>query len=663
MQKIAACFVVIFLSAAVHSSAHRLSDEQLFQRLDTSWPGLEAFSNAVARADLKAATAELASYMRKRDATPWGVDTKAARRDDKRRRERGDAILRFEVSSIGIPWKFKDRIDWTFNPTTAPDSKWPANREWTWQLNRHTIWQELAHTYQASGDERYAAGLAAQMRDWIERCPVPLAQRDNGPISRWRTIEAGIRTGSVWPEIWPRIIQSPSIDDGTIVQMLKSWVDHADYLMKFHAAGNWLTMEANGLYHVGALFPEFRDAAAWRETAMTRLHRELDIQVYPDGAQIELAPGYHGVSLRNFLGPVYLAQRTSFSLPPDYTAKLERMYDYYIQSMQPHRRTPPLNDSGAHDVTSVLREGATLFPARKDFLWFGTQGKEGVAPAAASTMLPYAGQCFLRESWDRNARWMGFEAGPFGFGHQHEDKLGILLTAFGQSLLVEGGVYTYDASPWRRYVLSSRAHNVVMVDGMDQNRAKSPRESWVVKTPLPIVWQTNSTHDLASGVFEEGWGAKAERIVRHRRDVLYVKPDFFAVVDHLESLDGKPHTYEALFHLDASNATVNGTTVSTEGSGPQLSIRSFGVDEASIVKGQTNPVVQGWLPDSSLGYGGIRPIPTAIFKKTGGGKVTMIHILNPSPGPASHPVSSATVADGKLILSLENGAEKSFPLP
>ena len=29
--------------------------------------------------------------------------------------------------------------------------------------------------------------------------------------------------------------------------------------------------------------------------------------------------------------------------------------------------------------------------------------------------------------------------GPFGYGHQHEDKLGVTLTAYGKALLVEGG--------------------------------------------------------------------------------------------------------------------------------------------------------------------------------------------------------------------------------
>jgi hypothetical protein len=102
--------------------------------------------------------------------------------------------------------------------------------------------------------------------------------------------------------VYHRFLTARAFDDDAITLFVKSYVEHAEYLMAFKTTGNWLTMEANGLYHVGALFPEFKDAARWRATALERLTAELDIQVYPDGAQIELAPGYHGVSVQNFLG-------------------------------------------------------------------------------------------------------------------------------------------------------------------------------------------------------------------------------------------------------------------------------------------------------------------------------------------------------------------------
>ncbi len=644
------------MTAPAAETGPRLSRADLFAALDLGRPDLAAVSNALARGDEPAATAAFAKNLRARALPRWEVDPAAVGRSPKASTMKARNALKHRLESISIPWQFGETIDWAFNPTAQPDSKWPVNKEWTWQLNRHPMWLDLARAFYDTGDEAYAAELAAQIRAWVRDCPVPVKKADNGAGSRWRTIEAGIRTGSVWPEVWPRVLASKAFDDDALLLFVASWVEHAQYLVKFKTGGNWLAMESNGLYHTGALFPEFREAKLWRDTALERLTAELDIQVYPDGAQIELAPGYHGVSLRNFLGPVNLAARTGFDVPPAFLAKLERMFDYYVTSMQPTRRTPTLNDSGANDVVGILGEGARLFPNRADFRWIASGGKEGAPPAGLSRMLPFAGQVFLRSGWDPDALWLCMDAGPFGYGHQHEDKLGITLTAFGRPLLVEGGVYTYDASDWRRYVLSSRAHNVVMVDGLDQARRKAPRETWVVKQPLPLAFGTNAAADWAEAVYDEGWGLDAKRIARHTRRVVFLKPDLFVVIDRLESLDGKPQRYEALFHLDAAEAAVDGLTVSTRAEGPNLAIRAFGADSVTIVKGQKEPVVQGWLPDSSQGYGGIRPIPTAVFVKESAGAATVIYVLCPSRGPAACPVRRAAMDGETLVVEMDDGS-------
>ena len=636
----------------------RLSDAQFFSMLDLGRADLAGVSNAVAKSDWAAAKHGLAEHLRTRKLPSWTFDPHNVGKDPKRRVAGAEKALQHRFNSIGIEWQFGDTIDWAFNPTTQPGSKWPANHEWTWQLSRHTAWVDLGRAFYATGDEKYAAEFVAELKSWVHACPVP-GKADNKAFSRWRTIEAGIRAGSVWPEVYHLFLFAKSFDDEALILMVKSEVEHALYLMQFHMKGNWLTMESNGLYHIGALFPEFSEAKNWRDTALGRLYAELSIQVYSDGAQIELAPGYHGVSVQNFLGPVNLVPLTGFEVPKDYTATMEKMFDYFLFSMQPTRRTPALNDSGAGDVTRWMETGAKLFPKREDFLWVATDGKQGKAPAQTSYQFPYAGQFIFRSGWDRNALWLCMDGGPFGFGHQHEDKLSVTLTAYGQSLLVEGGVYTYDASDWRRYVLSSRAHNVVLVDGLEQNRRKGPADNFVVKTPLPHVWESNETFDHASTVYDEAWGPKSERTCKQTRHVFFVKPDLFVVADELEPADEKPHTYEALFHLDAKDVKVDGLQVATQSAGPNLTLLAFGVESVSIVKGQKEPVVQGWLPDSSAGYGGIRPIPTAVYRKQAQGKTTMLYALFPSAGTASCPVKNLQFADSVLKVLYVDGTEKS----
>ena len=638
----------------------RLTDEQFFTLVDVSRPDLAGVKAAIATSDWPAAKHAFAEHLRNRQSPRWGLDPRAVGREPRLRGTGAENAIKHRFTSIGIPWQFGDKIDWAFNPTTQPDSKWPRNHEWTWQLSRHPMWLDLARAFYATGDEKYAREFVAELQSWVHDCPVPLDAPANVAFSRWRTIEAGIRTGTVWPEVFPRFLVAKAFDDDALVLMVKSFVEHAQYLTKFHREGNWLTMEANGLYHVGALFPEFTDAKLWRETALGRLYRELDVQVYPDGAQIELAPGYHGVALRNFLGPVELVPQTGFEVPGDYLAKMEKMFAYFLNSMQPDRTTPPLNDSGAGSVKSHLEEGARLFPQRADFRWIATDGKEGKPPDHTSHEFPYAGQFILRNGWARGALWLCMDGGPFGFGHQHEDKLSVILSAFGRPLLVEGGTYTYDASEWRRYVLSSRAHNVVFVDGLEQNRRKEPNKTFVVKTPLPHVWESNATFDHAAAVYEEGWGPEARRSVRQTRHVFYLKPDLFIIADELEPTDGKAHTYDTLFHLDAENAAADGLRVATQNPGPNLTVLAFGADSVKIVKGQKEPAVQGWLPSRSGGYGGIRPIPTAIYHKEASGNVTLLYALCPTAKETAGPVKSADLSGNRLQVRLTDGTEKSI---
>ena len=182
--------------------------------------------------------------------------------------------------------------------------------------------------------------------------------------------------------------QSPSVKDETLLDMVKLFAEHAYHLMpasRFKSGSNWGTMEGNGLFTVGVLFPEFREAQAWRDTAVARLYGELDRQVYPDGMQIELTTGYHQVSLRNMEQPLRLAKLNDVAMPEDYLAKMERMYHFNLYAARPDRRLPALNDGSRTNVRRYLRDGARYFPERTDFLWMATQGKEGTRPARRAT--------------------------------------------------------------------------------------------------------------------------------------------------------------------------------------------------------------------------------------------------------------------------------------
>lgn len=529
----------------------------------------------------------------------------------------------------------------------GPDMDWSADprhyREWTYAINRFFHWSNLGEAYWESGDEKYAQALIDQLYDWTRKNPVPLFHSGNGTYT-WRTIDSGIRQSSTWPNTLYRLLGSPSFTPDACTLMTRSMVEHARHLLAWPSrVGNWKTMEANGLGTIGILLPECKEAENWRTAALAWDYAEIDNQVYPDGAQMELTTGYHQVALNNFLGLADTALLNDMKLPGDYYTKLRRMFEYNFWVQMPDGRTPALNDGGHTDIERSMRTAMKLYGDDGLFAW-AVDRQKGTPPDHTSHFFPYAGQMAMRSGWEPDARYLHLDAGPFGMGHQHEDKLSIEVHAYGKVLVVDPGNYAYDGSPWRKYTIATPAHNTIMVDGLGQHRAGCPRETFVVKEPLASnVWRTSDKLDYAAGQYDEGYGPKNDVKVTHRRQVVFVKPDYWLVVDTLEA-KGK-HQYESLFHFDADEAEADAaaSAVRTTDPGVRCTIAVAPQPGLSlrIVKGQTEPTVQGFIaaekwrpswknPKAPKPEHGKREIPTAVVGLSATGSARLVYAIYPS---------------------------------
>jgi len=621
-----------------------LSDQQFFDALDLGRPDLAAVKALASKSDWPAAKHAFVEHIKTRATPQWTFDWKQREKTKPRANLKdADRYARNMLQSCGVWEDFKDEIDWNANPMPNQYA------EWTWQLSRHPFWVRLGEAYWATGDEKYAKAFVAQMSDWVRKQPVP-DDSGNYAYSAWRTIETGIRMFGAWPDSFYYFLSSPSFDDEAIIMMVKSFYDHAEHLMKFPTSGNWLAMEGNGLFHAGALFPEYKRSATWRQTALDRLYAELDAQVYPDGAQIELASGYHNVSLGSFEQPVALAQRNGLPLPPDFISKMQRMFDYDLFISMPNRRMPPMNDSDAANIIPWMEKGARYFPERRDFQWAATDGKEGAPPQKLSCDFPYAGYYVMRSGWDADARYLLLDAGPFGYGHQHEDKLTLVAAAYGRVHLIDPGNYAYDSSQWRRYHIDTFAHNTVLVDGQPQRRRGArDRSEYVVKQPLPHTWVTAPAADYAAGVYDEGYGTRENRCAVHRRQVVYVKStskthapgEYWVVIDSLEPKDAKTHSYDAMFHLDADAVEIDAASLvalTRNRSGSNFAIVPVCGGGLSVTNqaGQEKPYVQGWV---KAGAYEVKPLPTPVYHRDAAGPALFVFVLYPLRAGEALPVT------------------------
>ncbi|MFP3904735.1 MAG: alginate lyase family protein, partial [Armatimonadota bacterium] len=551
-------------------------------------------------------------------------------------------------------------------------------RTWTAFLNRMNMWRTLGEAYWATGDEKYAREFVDQMTDFIEDQPAPVFGSPS-QFPCWLTIQQGIRTSGSWMDAFHYFLGSPSMTPEAMTMFLKSFVEHARLLTRMalenpQHGGNWVTMEMNGLAHIGVMFPEFKEAEHWRDVAYSRMLEELDKQVYPDGAQKELSTGYHQVARRNFIAALEPARLNGVDIPDDYMDRLKKMYWYNLRCMKPNGQLPALNDSGNTRVRDSLMEAYEIW-GDEEFLWGATLGGDGEPVDFTSWFFPWAGQCVMRSGWGRNDKYMMFEIGPYGIGHQHEDKLGLTLYAYGRQLLTEAGTYKYDQSKWRRYALTTPSHNSVLVDGLSQHRY-ARRELYEADEPLTGHWAHTETFDWAFGRYEDGYGERGTPVdelllqVQHERSIIFVRPDYFVVIDRLQSEDDAEHTYSNLFHFDAETAEVDQDTLvarSTEEGMPNVTLVPLATDglSARIVRGQEDPL-QGWIPRR-----GFRKIPTAIYEKTSADDVIFITLIVPHPDNEKVPIHAVSEHDkdtialtvrtsestDRILYALDNAAE------
>ncbi len=644
------------------AAATIISDKAFFATLDLNQPALTAVKTAVQATNYPAARAAFAAYLRARMAPVFPMPPLTPNITTITN------ALQHRYTIVGIPYDFDPEpvttINWSFNATTNP-----VNNEWTWQFNRHDWWDDLsqAYTNNPSVATNYLNELLFELNDWITTSPVPVAGW-NSAVSRWRTIEAGIRMLGVWPRCFYQLKDSSRVSDDLLILWVKSFYEHAKFL-EAHAStsGNYVAIEMHGLFTVGTLFQEFIEAAGWREFAVSRLGAMLTDSVYPDGAENELSPGYHDNVIGDVEGVKQLACTNNLQTSDVFDERLERLYNYELIVCEPNRRTPVINDSWNVNVAARLTSGFANFTNRTDFQWIATIGAKGTMPAFTSCLLPDAGQVVMRSDWDwtNNACYMLMDAGPYGTGgHQHEDKLSLNVDGYGTRHIIDCGRYDYDTSIYRTYCLGSHAHSQPLIDDLDQKRSGN---AVLYTNRQSITWRTSALYDYAAGSYgndsNEVWGVSRVRPAITTRHVFFAKPNLWVVIDDFKALDATSHTYSGLFHCSDDTLVTDAVqritiqllpgefdpyarTTNTLAK-PSLTITPLlaGGQTLHIIKGQESPVF-GYQFEAGTTWKK-QPIPSARYDRTVTGDTQMAYVLAAAPAdntPRTPTVTPAATA-------------------
>lgn len=550
-----------------------------------------------------------------------------------------ERILANEFDFNNEPHKLAAKFDWQCNPS--------QDLEWLILLHKFYYLKDLAGAYDCTLDERYAEKWLSLIDTWIAQVPDGFidSQVTGRRLQQWllsyHTFVSKWRSPVITPVFFGRFIHS---------------VNSQTHYLCTHLTpeGNHRTLELYAIFLVAVTFPELQSARYFLAFSKQKLLENMRQDLLPDGVHRELSTDYHHTVLKNYLRFRSLALLNKIALPAACDALLKKAIEFSYVVHKPDGFIPAINDGDCNSYLPLLKKSHNYYP-NEQLQYVLSKGEEGVPPTQRSRGFTDSGYYVLRSDWATKpydeALYLFFDCAPLGFGsHGHYDVLNIELAAYGHSLVVDPGRYTYsennqDNNNWRHYFKGTAAHNTVVVDGLDQ----IPYQCGRPVDPEPIV--TVKHFVTATGFdFVHGQVVSHQYPAVHERMIFFMHPEYWIVTDLLTS--EKAHSYDLYFHL-ASRAQNQTRVVSC---GQCQVIRSPNLLIAQANSPDTEMAVgQGYV---SLEYGIKHLAPVIKFSKQQASTTSFHTVLYPHKNET--PVLQATqlpvYQEGRLCAASEASA-------
>jgi hypothetical protein len=310
------------------------------------------------------------------------------------------------------------------------------------------------------------------------------------------------------------------------------------------------------------------------------------------------------VPTRDFIAPIADHSRDSTAAMFDY----DRNYMLELMHLYPDDRLVP--EAVTMLDTSSVPEMSMPFMFVYDFLY----GAPDVTPEpldglGRSWYGPGIGELFTRSSWETDATWLSFIAGPYTQGHQHRDQ--------GSFLLYKEGWLAYDPiiDSHSGTYQQEELHNLVRLVG-DDLKQRTHTVSPVLALHTGPGW-LHVAADTAPAYNDE-------RVQVDHREMVFVEPDCLVVFDRVTTADEVGQVWQ----LNApTRPEISGNRATIPGTNHDLQVDRIGGD---------TPVtsVFDWTedPDQTGGFRLDETLP--------GGAHTMLHVLS-----IAGTVTAATASD------------------
>jgi hypothetical protein len=138
---------------------------------------------------------------------------------------------------------------------------------------------------------------------------------------------------------------------------------------------------------------------------------------------------------------------------------------------------------------------------------------------------------------------MIFQSNPFGaISHNFASQNAFVIEAYGEPLAISTGARQLHGSPHhRQWMWHTKAHNSILVD--NEGQVTRTRNS----SGEIINYAEEREYAFVTGDATRAYGGRLDRFHRH---ILFIRPDYFIIIDDLKT-SGKESTFQWLLHSPA----------------------------------------------------------------------------------------------------------------
>jgi hypothetical protein len=342
--------------------------------------------------------------------------------------------------------------------------------------------------------------------DWLLRCSSPRSPA-------WHPFPMSGRIMA-----WCAALSADGWDERLRGRMRDSLVVHARVLrrgVERDIGGNHVLRNAVALVFVGVCL----DDARMTDKALRMLNRELGAQVLADGGHEERSTAYHRAvvaELQDVQSLLRQGHRPAESWLDETVVQMQR---WLAAVAGPDGRLPLLNDAWEGPAVERRAQNALIDLSDTGYLALRADGLQAVldlAPVAPRHLPP----------------------------HAHADVLSFVLWADGRPVVVDPGVLSY-SGPDRAWFRSTRAHNTVEVDGLDQCEFWGPFRAAHMPKVRRLRFDRRGEVVVVSAE-HDGYRRLSDPVV-HRRTFAWIPDAGLLAIDRLISTEA--HETASFLHL------------------------------------------------------------------------------------------------------------------